>query len=135
MIGAIAGDMIGAPYERSHIKRKDFEIVVSGFTDDTVLTVAVADAVLNKGDFAQALKQYAQKYHDRGYGGSFRKWMWSWEDKPYGSFGNGSAMRVSPVGFAFDTVEEVLAQAKRSAEVTHNHPEGIKGRRPWLWPF
>jgi ADP-ribosylglycohydrolase len=127
MIGAIAGDMIGAPYERSHIKRKDFEIVVSGFTDDTVLTVAVADAILNKGDFARALKQYAQKYHDRGYGGSFRKWMWSWEDKPYGSFGNGSAMRVSPVGFAFDTEAEVLEQAKRSAEVTHNHPEGIKG--------
>jgi len=127
MIGAIAGDMIGAPYERSHIKRKDFDLVVSGFTDDTVLTVAVADAVLNKGDFSQALKQYAQKYHDRGYGGSFRKWIWSWEDKPYGSFGNGSAMRVSPVGFAFDTAAEVLAQARRSAEATHNHPEGIKG--------
>ena len=127
MIGAIAGDMIGAPYERSHIKSKDFEIVVSGFTDDTVLTVAVADAVLNKGDFAGAIKQYAQNHPHRGYGGSFRKWMWTWEDKPYGSFGNGSAMRVSPVGFAFDTVDEVLEQAKRSAEVTHNHPEGIKG--------
>ena len=73
MIGAIAGDMIGAPYERSHIKRKDFEIVVSGFTDDTVLTVAVADAILNKGDFAQALKQYAQQYPRRGYGGGFQR--------------------------------------------------------------
>jgi ADP-ribosylglycohydrolase len=92
-----------------------------------VLTVAVADAVLNKGDFAQALKQYAQQYPRRGYGGGFQRWMMSWEDKPYGSFGNGSAMRVSPVGFAFDTVDEVLEQAKRSAEVTHNHPEGIKG--------
>jgi ADP-ribosylglycohydrolase len=127
MIGAIAGDMIGAPYERSPIKRKDFDIVVSGFTDDTVLTVAVADVILNRGDFAQTLKQYARQHPRRGYGGSFRKWMWSREDEPYGSFGNGSAMRVSPVGFAFETVEEVLAQARRSAEATHNHPEGIKG--------
>lgn len=127
MIGAIAGDMIGAPYEHSGIKRKDFEILVSGFTDDTVLTVAVADAILNSGDFAKSIKQYAQKYHSLPYGGSFRKWMWSWDDKPYGSFGNGSAMRVSPVGFAFDTLDDVLLYAKRTAEVTHNHPEGIKG--------
>jgi ADP-ribosylglycohydrolase len=127
VIGAIAGDMIGAPYERSQIKRKDFNILVSGFTDDTVLTVAVADAVLNRGDFAKTIKQYAQKYPYQGYGGTFRKWMWSWEDEPYGSFGNGSAMRVSPVGFAFDTIDDVLFHAKRSAEVTHSHPEGIKG--------
>lgn len=127
MIGAITGDMIGAPYERYGIKHKDFELVVSGFTDDTVLTVAVADAVLKRGDFAGTIKQYARKYPNCGYGGTFRHWIWSGEEKPYGSFGNGSAMRVSPVGFAFDTVEEVLYQAKRSAAVTHDHPEGIKG--------
>jgi ADP-ribosylglycohydrolase len=127
MIGAIAGDMIGAPSERFGIRHKDFEPVVSGFTDDTVLTVAVADALLSRGDFAATIKQYARRYPDCGYGGTFRHWIWSGDDKPYGSFGNGSAMRVSPVGFAFDTLDEVLWQAKRSAEVTHNHPEGIKG--------
>lgn len=127
MIGAIAGDMIGAPYERFGIKHKDFKPVVSAFTDDTVLTVAVADALLNRGDFAATIKHYARRYPHRGYGGTFRHWIWSGDDKPYGSFGNGSVMRVSPVGFAFDTLDEELWQAKRSAEVTHNHPEGIKG--------
>ncbi len=127
MIGAIAGDMIGAPYERFGIKCKDFDIVVAEFTDDTVLTVAVADVLLNEGDFAETIKQYARRYPHRGYGGSFQQWIWAPENKPYGSFGNGSAMRVSPVGFAFDTVEDVLRCAERSAEVTHNHPEGIRG--------
>lgn len=127
MIGAIAGDMIGSPYEGYPIKHKEFDLVISGFTDDTVLTVAVADAILNNADFADSIKSYAQKYHNLPYGGSFRRWMWSRESEPYNSFGNGSAMRVSPVGFAFDTEEEVLEVAKRSAEVTHNHPEGIKG--------
>ena len=127
MIGAIGGDMIGAPYEGAGIKRKDFAFVVAGFTDDTVLTVAVADAILSRGGFARSLRHYARRYPDRGYGGSFRQWMATPGDKPYGSFGNGSAMRVSPVGFAFDTVEDVLLHAKRSAEVTHSHPEGIKG--------
>jgi ADP-ribosylglycohydrolase len=127
MIGSIAGDMIGAPYEGAPIKHKDFDLVVAGFTDDTVLTVAVADALLNKGGFARTLKHYAQHYPDRGYGGRFREWIWSSANQPYGSFGNGAAMRVSPVGFAFDTAAEVLAQAGRSAAVTHNHPEGIKG--------
>ena len=75
VIGAIAGDMIGAPYEKSQIKRKDFDILVSGLTDDTVLTVAVADAVLNCGDFAETIKRHAQKYHSLLYGGRFRKWM------------------------------------------------------------
>jgi ADP-ribosylglycohydrolase len=102
-------------------------LLVSGFTDDTVLTVAVADAILSGGDFAEFIKRYAQLYPHAGYGGTFRKWMWSWESKPYNSFGNGSAMRVSPVGFAFNTASDVLNYAKRSAEVTHNHPEGIKG--------
>ncbi len=127
MIGAIAGDMIGSAYEGFPIKRKNFEILVSAFTDDTVLTVAVADAILGNGDFADSLKLFSQRYPHAGYGGAFRRWMWTWENKPYYSFGNGSAMRVSPVGFAFDTAEDVLFHAKRSAEVTHNHPEGIKG--------
>jgi len=127
MIGAIAGDMIGAPYEGAPIKHKDFDLVVAGFTDDTVLTVAVADAVLSKSGFARTLKRYARRYPDRGYGGRFREWIRSSENQPYGSFGNGAAMRVSPVGFAFDTAAEVLAQARRSAAATHNHPEGIKG--------
>ena len=127
MIGAIAGDMIGSPYERFPIKHKDFDLLVSAFTDDTVLTVAVARAILNQSDYAKSIKSFAQKYHSLPYGGSFRRWMWAWENEPYNSSGNGSAMRVSPVGFAFDTVEDVLAEAKRSAEVSHNHPEGIKG--------
>ena len=127
MIGAIAGDMIGSPYEGYPTKNKDFHAHVSAFTDDTVLTVAVADAILGEGDYGESIKRFAQLYPNAGYGGSFRRWMWTWENEPYYSFGNGSAMRVSPVGFAFGTVDDVLLNAKRSAEVTHNHPEGIKG--------
>jgi len=127
MIGAIAGDMIGSPYERYPIKSKDFGGLVSSFTDDTVLTVAVADSILSGNNCADMIKKYAQKYHSLPYGGAFRKWFNSWDNKPYYSFGNGSAMRVSPVGFAYKTIEDVLFHAKRSAEVTHNHHEGIKG--------
>lgn len=127
MIGAIAGDMIGSLFERYPTKTKNFDILVSAFTDDTVLTVAVAHSILNDGDYAESIKSFAQKYHSLPYGRAFRKWIWAWENKPYNSFGNGSAMRVSPVGFAYDTVDEVLLEAKRSAEVSHNHPEGIKG--------
>lgn len=127
MIGAIAGDMIGSPYEGYPTKRMDFPINVDRFTDDTVLTIAVADSILNGIDYAVSIKSFARKYADLPYGGSFKRWIWSNENKPYNSFGNGSAMRVSPVGFAFDSTEEVLTQARRSAEVTHNHPEGIKG--------
>ena len=127
MIGAIAGDMIGSPYERYPIKNPDFSIRVAGFTDDTVLTVAVANAILKDGGYAESIKTFARRHPHAGYGGSFRKWMWSRENEPYNSWGNGSAMRVSPVGFAFDTVHDVLEQAKQSAEVSHNHPEGIKG--------
>jgi ADP-ribosylglycohydrolase len=128
MIGAIAGDMIGSPYERYPMKNPDFFIRVAGFTDDTVLTVAVASSILTGADnYADSIKAFAQRYPHAGYGETFRKWMWAWENEPYNSWGNGSAMRVSPVGFAFDTIDEVLTQAKRSAEVSHNHPEGIKG--------
>jgi ADP-ribosylglycohydrolase len=127
MIGAIAGDMIGAPYEGRPTKSPDFPMRVAGFTDDTVLTVAVAHAILTGGDYAVSIIRFARRYPDAGYGGTFRKWIWSGENRPYNSWGNGSAMRVSPVGFAFDSEEAVLSEAMRSAEVTHNHPEGIKG--------
>jgi ADP-ribosylglycohydrolase len=127
MIGIIAGDMIGSPYERYPMKNPDFSIRVAGFTDDTVLTVAVANSILNEVDFAESIKLFALEHYSLPYGRAFRRWMNAWENQPYNSWGNGSAMRVSPVGFAFDTIEDVLIQAKRSAEVSHNHPEGIKG--------
>ncbi len=127
MIGAIAGDMIGSPYESCPIKHTDFDLIVSVFTDDTVLTVAVAYAILNDADITSSLKIFAERYHHLPYGGGFKKWIRSCRNKPYNSFGNGAAMRVSPVGFAFESVEDVLHQAKRTAEVTHNHQEGIKG--------
>lgn len=129
MIGAIAGDIIGSPYEGHEIKTVDFPLFcnASTFTDDTVLTVAVADAILNGRDYGITIKEYGRKYPYAGYGGMFLNWLASSTLKPYNSFGNGSAMRVSPVGFAFDTIEEVLEEARKSAAVTHNHPEGIKG--------
>lgn len=129
MIGAIAGDIIGSVYEGFPIKTTEFELFTSNsrFTDDTVLTVAVADCILNGKDYAKTFKEYGRLYPNAGYGGMFRHWLRSDGLGPYNSFGNGSAMRVNPVGFAFDTLEKVLSEAKRSAEVTHNHPEGIKG--------
>jgi len=129
MIGAIAGDIIGSVYESHCLKTTDFAIFTanSTFTDDTVLTVAVADCILNGKDYATRFKYYANKYPYAGFGGMFFQWAKSDSLEPYNSFGNGSAMRVSPVGFAFDTMKEVLNEAKRSAEVTHNHLEGIKG--------
>jgi ADP-ribosylglycohydrolase len=129
MIGAIAGDVIGSSYEFFRIKSKDFPLFDDRrfFTDDSVLTVAVADVILHGGSYAERFQHYYRKYPDRGYGGFFHQWAQSPEPRPYGSFGNGSAMRVSPVGYAFDDLATVLAEAKGSAEVTHNHPEGIKG--------
>jgi len=129
MIGAIAGDIIGSVYESHCLKTTHFSIFTtySTFTDDSVLTVAVADCILHGKDYATTFKDYAKKYPYAGFGGMFLKWVHSDSLAPYNSYGNGSAMRVSPVGFAFDTIEEVLAEAKRSAEVTHNHLEGIKG--------
>ena len=97
------------------------------FTDDTVLTVALADSLLHGGPYAGLLKQYYRAYPRAGYGGMSHEWAQSEDSRPYHSWGNGSAMRVSPVGFAFNSLDEVLEQAKRSAEVTHDHPEGIKG--------
>jgi ADP-ribosylglycohydrolase len=129
MLGAIAGDIAGSIYENLRTKRKDIRLFgrLSMFTDDTVLTVAVAQAVLSDHDYARAIKSYARRHPLRGYGPRFLVWMVKPGYEPYNSFGNGSAMRVSPVGFAFDSEAEVLREARRSAECTHNHPEGIKG--------
>ena len=129
MLGAIAGDIIGSVYEFNNTHRNDFELFMpqSAFTDDTVLTVAIADCILHGRDYARTIWEYGNRYPDRGYGTRFQNWLGSKELKPYNSFGNGSAMRVSPVGFAFNTLEETLVEARRSAEVTHNHPEGING--------
>ncbi|MEZ4847599.1 MAG: ADP-ribosylglycohydrolase family protein [Bacteroidia bacterium] len=129
MLGAIIGDVIGSRFEKENIKSKTFELFTkdSRYTDDTVLTIATADKLINGGDYAQLYRKYAQKHPLAGFGGTFRKWMTGIIDGPYNSWGNGSAMRVSPVGYAFDTEEEVLEEAKISASVTHNHSEGIKG--------
>ncbi len=131
MFGAIAGDVIGSVFEWNNVKTTDFELFSRGsrFTDDTVLTVAVADCILYRSDYAKTLRMYGRRYPHAGYGKMFRKWLFSDTPLPYNSFGNGSAMRASPVGFAFPTLEEVLAEAKRSAEVTHNHPDGINGAK------
>ncbi len=131
MLGPVAGDIIGSPFEFTdiNIKTTDFTLFSekSRFTDDTVMTVAVADCLLHKKDYVSLFREYGRKYPDAGYGGLFTEWIFSHNPKPYNSFGNGSAMRVSPVGFAFKRIEDVLSEAKKSAEVTHNHPEGIKG--------
>ena len=131
MIGAIIGDVIGSVHEhaRPRTKTTDFPLFTpeSRFTDDTVLTIATADALLGDGDYARAYREWGKRYPRAGYGGRFKEWLRTPGAGPYRSFGNGSAMRVSPVAFAFDSVEEVLREAERSAEVTHDHPEGIKG--------
>ena len=129
MIGAIAGDIIGSVYETRTIKTKDFPLFgkYSRFMDDTVLTVAVADCLLNQKDYVKTLQEYALKYPKKKYGSRFYNWFFSENPMAYNSFGNGSAMRVSSIGFYFDTIEEVLFQAENSAKITHNHSEGIKG--------
>ena len=129
MFGAIAGDIIGSAYEWHYTKSPDFELFTSQSTptDDTVLTIAVADCILHGKDYAATLKEYGRRYPGAGYGGMFLKWLGSNSLTPYNSFGNGSAMRVSPVGFAFSSLDTVSREAEKSAAVTHNHPEGIKG--------
>lgn len=129
MLGAIAGDVIGSVHESTGTKTTEFPLFTpaSRFTDDTVLTVAVAHAILSNSDYSAAVKQFGRRFPDAGYGMMFRRWLASPGREPYGSFGNGSAMRASPVGFAYDSLETVLAEAARSAAATHDHPEGIKG--------
>jgi ADP-ribosylglycohydrolase len=129
MLGAIAGDVIGSVYEGRPIKTTEFPLFQtrSTFTDDTVLTVAVADAILSDSDYATCFKRWGRRYPSAGYGGSFAEWLLSEESRPYDSWGNGAAMRVSPVGLACATPGTVLDEARKTAEVTHNHPEGVKG--------
>lgn len=131
MLGAITGDIIGSVYEFEDHKTKDFPLFTDGsiFTDDTILTVAVADVLLHGGTYTDAFKRYYRLYPDPcgGYGARFQAWASSADSQPYNSWGNGSAMRVSPVAYAYDDLDAVLRAAEQTAVVTHNHPEGIKG--------
>lgn len=131
MLGAIAGDIIGSVYEGHNIKSKDFELFNSRsrFTDDTVLTIATIDSIINGKAFVESYKYWFSKYPHAGWGRSFKSWAMSEDMRPYHSYGNGSAMRVSPVGFFYNSLDEVLLKAEESAAVTHNHPEGIKGAK------
>ncbi len=129
MLGAIAGDVIGSVYEHRSNGSTEFPLLTdaSRFTDDTVLTVATAEAILRGTDYESAYRSWASRYPDAGYGGTFRRWVLDTGMGAYGSWGNGSAMRVSPVGWAYDSIETVLAEAAASASVTHNHAEGVRG--------
>ena len=139
MYGAILGDIIGSPYEFDMgNKTKDFPLFseYSEFTDDTVMTIAVCDALLRVSDgktetiektVVGSMKKWGRKYPDAGYGSMFSQWLMAENPRPYGSFGNGSAMRVSSVGWLYNSLEETRKVARITAGVTHNHPEGIKG--------
>lgn len=129
MLGAVCGDIIGSRFERFNYKGTDFNLFDESCrcTDDSILTFAVADVIMNGKDYASTFREYARESPLAGFGGSFIAWVDNPEAGPYNSWGNGSAMRVSPVGWLFNTVEDVLENARLSAEPTHNHPEGIKG--------
>lgn len=138
MIGAIIGDIVGSPYEFNNVNYYRFPWLSpeSTFTDDTICTIAIADAInradLEKHqepDYKSSLLHWCRKYPNPkgGYGGRFAQWIQSEHPEPYNSFGNGSAMRVSPIGWAFEDLSQVIQEAKRTASVSHNHPEGIKG--------
>ena len=135
MLGAIAGDIVGSRFEYKNHKSTDFELFEKGcdYTDDTICTVAVADWLLRRKYAPTGLEIVMQKWCRRfpyptgAYGTSFFQWIWDESPEPYYSFGNGSAMRVSPVGWVFTTLNETLNMATDSAHITHNHPEGIKG--------
>ena len=143
MIGAFIGDFVGSPYEfdlgknKKYLARLDFPLFSkkSEFTDDTIMTIAVCEAVMNgrndpnltRREAAKCMQLWGAKYPHGGYGGRFKDWLKENDPEPYNSYGNGSAMRVSSVGWLYDTIEEVLEYAEITAAVTHNHPEGIKG--------
>ena len=141
MYGAILGDIVGSPYEHDRTgktKAKDFPLFAknSRFTDDTVMTVAVAEALLDtmggtaeeiRSAVIKSMQKWGRKYPRVGYGGMFIDWIYEEDPQPYGSFGNGSAMRVSPVGWLYENIDITRKIAGITAEVTHNHPEGIKG--------
>ncbi len=139
MYGAILGDIIGSPYEFDQgDKTKDFPLFIedSDFTDDSVMTIAVAEALMDsrgKTDeetrkaLVDSMRKWGRRYPYAGYGGMFRRWLREADPQPYGSYGNGSAMRASAAGWLYDGFEETWKKARLTAEVTHNHPEGIKG--------
>lgn len=131
MLGVIIGDIVGSRFEFHPTNDYNFEPFGKGcaFTDDTVCTIAIADALLKNRDYGESLHEWCRRYPlpKGGYGGRFRQWVMSDTPKPYGSFGNGSAMRVSPIGWWFENLSEVECEAAKTAECTHNHEEGIKG--------
>lgn len=134
ILGAIVGDIVGSTRKWKNAKTEGFELLPAGsrFTDDTVMTLAVAewlmiDPMHSKSRLVDCMQRLGRKYPDAGYGGMFRKWIATENPKPYNSFGNGSAMRVSPVGLYANSMEEALELARITASVSHNHPEGIKG--------
>ena len=129
LFGSVIGDVIGSVFEWNNVKSTDFDLFCdkSDFTDDTVMSIAVADCLINGKDNTNTYQEYGWKYPYRGYGGYFNEWINLEEPKPYNSWGNGSAMRASACGCFHDTLEITLAEAKKSAMPTHNHPEGIKG--------
>lgn len=131
MLGAIIGDIIGSRFEFNNTSDFNFELFTNrcNFTDDTICTIAIADALLSSRNYKGKLQEWCKRYPNPmgGYGGSFACWLRSNNPQPYNSYGNGSAMRVSPIAWYFDTLEEVQEEAQKTAIVTHNHPEGIKG--------
>ena len=142
MLGAIIGDIAGSKYEFNNTFDYDFEMFGGGcdFTDNTICTVAVADAILNGRSYQESLLDWCRRYPSPkgAYGGRFAGWIRSLDPQPYNSFGNGSAMRVSPVAWLFDDLSQVLEEAEKTALPTHNHPEGIKGAKAVahaIWHF
>lgn len=138
MLGAIFGDIVGSVYEFNNTKREDFPLLSkwSHPSDDSIMTLAVARALMNtwgrsddeiKAELVRSMQQLGRRYPNAGYGGSFSKWLYEKNPRPYNSFGNGSAMRVSSVGWLYQTLDDTLHAAALTAEVSHNHPEGIKG--------
>ena len=129
IIGGVCGDILGSGYEWHPVKTLEMDLcrIDDTYTDDTVCTIAVTDAIVNQKSFAETLRKWCRKYSFAGYGPSFRRWIKLENGEPYNSWGNGSAMRVSASGALANSLEESLRIAKESAEVTHNHPEGIKG--------
>ena len=129
MIGAIAGDIIGSVYEFNNIKTKDFILFSDKcfFTDDSILTIALADSIMTGKPYVENLKTFYRWYPNGGYGGSFLRWAQSRRSEPYNSWGNGAAMRISPVGFTYNDLDTVLQKAREFTALTHSHPEGIKG--------
>ena len=129
MIGAIIGDIVGSIYEFNNHKSKDFPLFSehSAFTDDSLCTIAVADCLMADGDPAEYLRRWGQKYWKLSYGHNYRRWLRRNDPGPYDSYGNGAAMRVSPAAFLAKSLDEARRNAVRVTEVTHNHPEGIKG--------